>query len=128
MLTTQRKAVVALCLVLSLAACAKAPPNLTPEASAAFKGLQAVRALDILRDTAINANAQTPPLISEADTRKVVLYHQSTVKIIQASPTGWKAVAQTGLDELISNLPPPNRTLLAPYVALLKSILSEVTK
>jgi hypothetical protein len=109
-------------------ACATVPPNLTPAATAAFKGTQVVKALDILRDTAVDANAQTPPLLSEAVTRKVVLYHQSTVKIIQASPAGWVPVAQTGLDELVKNLAPPDKTLLAPYVALIKSVIAEVTR
>lgn len=111
-----------------LFACAKAPPNLTPEANAAFKGTQAVKALDLLRDTAISANAQVPPVLSEAITRKVVLYHQSTVKVIQAAPTGWKATVGTGLDELLSNLTPSERAVLAPYVTLIKTVITEVTR
>lgn len=120
---------VALTITLGCAeSCAKAPPNLTPEATAAFNGLQAVRALDLLRDTAIAANAQVPPLIDEATTRKIVLYHQSAVKIVQASPGGWKPAVQTGLDELLKDLSPSSKQTLAPYVALLKSILNEVTR
>jgi hypothetical protein len=109
-------------------ACTKTPPALTPEATIAFKGTQAVKALDILRDTAVAANAQVPPLLTEDVTRKVVLYHQSTVRMIQTSQAGWKAVAQTGLDEVVNNLSPPNRELLAPYVALIRTVLAEVTK
>lgn len=123
----QRKMVVLLLLV-SVLACAKTPPNLTPEATVAFKGTQAVKALDLLRDTAISAHAQTPPLLAEDTTRRVVLYHQSTVKIIQASPSGWVPVAQTGLDELVNNLSPPQKDLLGPYLALLKTVLNEVTR
>jgi hypothetical protein len=107
-------------------ACAKTPPDLTPEASVAFKATQAVRALDILRDTAIAAHAQTPPLMPEATTRKVVLYHQSTIKVIQAAPSGWRAVTQTGLDELAGNLSPSDKALLAPYIALVKAVIAEV--
>ena len=115
--------------VLSLTvACAKTPPSLTPEASLAFKGTQAVKALDILRDTAIEAHAQVPPLLTEEVTRKVVLYHQSTVKIIHGAPAGWTTVARTGLDELMGNLSPPDKALLTPYVALIKTIIAEVTR
>lgn len=109
-------------------ACATVPPNLSPQATAAFKGTQVVKALDILRDTAIDANAQTPPLLSTEVTRQVVSYHQSTVKIIQAAPSGWAPVAQTGLDELVKNLAPPDKALLAPYIALIKSVIAEVTR
>lgn len=104
--------------------CAKAPPNLTPEASVAFKGTQAVKALDALRDVAIAANAQTPPLLDEATTRRVVLYHQATVKVIQSSPEGWRAAAQTGLDELSGALGQKERALLAPYIALAKAVFA----
>lgn len=107
--------------------CAKAPPNLTPEASAAFRGLQVVKALDVLREVAIEANKQTPPLLSEDVTRKVVTYHQSAVKVIQASPGGWVPAVQTGLDELLKDLPQKEKALLTPYVTLLKTVIAEVT-
>ena len=107
-------------------ACAKTPPALSPEASVAFKATQVVRALDILRDTAIAAHAQTPPLMPEATTRQVVLYHQSTVKVIQAAPSGWRAVSETGLAELAGHLSPSDKALLAPYLALVKAVIAEV--
>lgn len=121
--------VVLLAATLSLSACAaNMPPNLTPQATAAFKGTQAVRALDLIRDTAIAANAEVPPLVSEATTRKIVQYHQSSVKVIQAAPDGWKPTVNTGLDELLTNLSPSEKAMLSPYVVLLQSILREVAK
>lgn len=110
----------------SQTSCAKAPPNLTPAASMAFRATQVVRALDVLRDVAIDANAQKPPLLSEEVTRKVVLYHQSTVKVIQATPAGWPAMTKAGLDALLSGLAPPERALLAPYAGLINTIIQEV--
>ena len=110
------------------AGCAPPPPNLTPEATQAFKATRVVKALDILRDAAIDANAQTPPLMPEATTRRVVLYHQSSVKIIQATAEGWVPAVLAGLTELEVNLPPSERSLLGPYIALVKTILSEVTR
>lgn len=116
-------------LILALAVgCAKAPPDLTPEASAAFKGTQAVKALDALRDAAVAANAQVPPLLSTEVTRTVVLYHQSTVKIVQAAPAGWKAAAMATLDEVTKNLSPHDKALLQPYVTLVKLVIGEVTR
>lgn len=117
-----------LILPLFVLACTPPPPNLTPEATLAFKATRVVKALDILRDTAVDANAQTPPLLSEVTTRKVVTYHQSALKVIEATPSGWKPIVQAGLTEVESNLPPPERALLGPYIALAKTIIDEVTR
>ncbi len=113
---------------LSAASCAKAPPNLTPQATVAFKGTQAVKALDILRDTAVSANAQNPPLLSEDITRKVVLYHQATVKTIQSSTAGWQSAALTGLTALLDSVPPAQRAVLEPYTVLIRTVIQEVTR
>lgn len=115
-------------LLVSVVGCAKVPPNLTPAATTAFKGTQVVKALDLLRDTAISANAQNPPLLDTDTTRKVVLYHQSSVKIIQASPSGWVPAVNQGLDEVINNLKPGDRELLRPYATLIKTVINEVTR
>lgn len=108
--------------------CAKTPPNLTPAASLAFKGTQAIKALDVLRDTAIAANAQIPPLLPEDSTRKVVLYHQSVVKMMQAAPLGWAPAAQQALDELLNHLTDKDKTLLSPYILLVKTVIGEVSR
>jgi len=110
------------------AGCAPPPPNLTPEATQAFKATRVIKALDILRDAAIDANAQTPPLMPEATTRRVVLYHQSSVKIIQATADGWVPTVLAGLTELEANLAPPEKALLGPYIALAKTIIQEVAR
>lgn len=122
------KALLISVLLVGLVGCAKTPPNLTPEANVAFKATQAVKALDLLRDTAITANAQTPPLLSEDDTRKVVQYHQSSVKIIQTSPGGWMPAVNQGLDEVLNNLKPGDRAMFSPYVTLIKTLIAEVTR
>lgn len=121
------KTAIWICIVL-LVGCAKVPPNLTPEATQAFHGTQVVKTLDVMRDAAIAANAQIPPLLSEDVTRKVVLYHQSVVKVIQAAPIGWVPFAQRGLDELLGNLPPKERALIGPYAALVKAVIGEVVR
>lgn len=110
-------------LIGSLMACAKPPVDLTPEALVAFRATQAVKVLDVLRDAAIDANATKPPLLSEATTRKVVLYHQATVKITRAAPEGWVPVAKAGLEELERNLTGAEKDHLVPYVRLVKAVL-----
>lgn len=115
-----------LVLALTFTACASAPPTLGPAAAQAFQNTRVVKGLDLLRDAAIDANAQTPPLLNTATTRKVVLYHESSVKIIHASGSGWKAAVVTGLDELPKDLPAAEASVLAPYLALVKTLLESV--
>lgn len=108
-------------------ACANnTPPNLSPQATLAYKNTQVIKGLNLLRDTAISANAQVPPLISEATTRKIVLYHQSAVKTIDSLQSGWKSTVSVGLDEVTRNLPSNERQLLTPYISLVKTVLAEI--
>lgn len=111
-----------------LTGCAKAPPHLTPEATRAFHGTQVVKTLDVMRDAAVAANVQVPPLLSTDATRKVVLYHQSVVKVIQAAPAGWVPFAQRGLEEMLDALPPKERAVVGPYAALVKTVIAEVIR
>ena len=120
---------VAIIFALALAcACAKAPPDLSPAGTAAFHGMRVVKALDQFRDIATAANAETPPLVSTATTRQIVLYHKSAVTIIGATPDGWISVVQIGLDELKDRLPPAERKLLDPYIVFVQTIIREVTR
>jgi hypothetical protein len=111
-------------LALPSASCTKAPPNLTPKGKAAFQKLAVLKDLDLLRDIAIAANDNG--VLSEADTRKVVQYHKSTVLIMQASDLGWKAAVEQGLTELKTNLTSPGAQRLLPYITLITTVLVEV--
>lgn len=122
------KRFVLIALLLVTSACVKAPPTLSPAGIAAFNGTRVVKALDILRDVAVDANAQVPPLLSTATTRKVVTYHESALKTIQAAPSGWVPVVQTGLTEVLKDVPPVEQRQLAPYVSLVKTLIAEVSK
>ena len=119
-------------LALTFVGCASAPPNLSPAATLAWNNTRVIRGLDVLRDSAIEANKQISPegtpLLSEATTRKVVLYHASAITTIHATSSGWKAAVLTGLDEVVKDLPPKERAQLAPYVTLLKTILQGVSQ
>ena len=112
--------------VVWLSACASAPPNLSPAGVTAFNNTRVVKGLDLVRDTAITANAQTPPLVSTDTTRKIVTYHRSALLVIRDVPTGWKASVLTGLDETVKNLPGNEAQLFAPYVALVKTLIQEI--
>jgi len=121
-----------LCLCLALLAVSSCtnnpPPNLSPAGVAAFNNTRIIKGIDVLRDVAILANAQNPPLITEANTRKLVTWHRSALLLINSSTAGWPATVQTGLDELLKDLPPAESRTLGPYVALVKTLLGEALK
>lgn len=113
--------------LLTCSACtANAPPNLSPVARQAFTNTRVIKGLDLIRDTAVSANAQVPPLVSTDTTRKIVAYHRSALLVIRDVPNGWKATVMTGLTETVRGLPPAESQLLGPYVALVTTILNEV--
>jgi hypothetical protein len=131
MRTSPRRLSLALALVVVVgsAACASScvppPANLTPAAATSFDKQRVQRALDIIRDTAQDGNAQTPPAFSTVATRAVTKWHTAALKTLWAGP-GWQDTVKTGLDELLTNLPAHEKSVLAPYVALAKTVITEV--
>lgn len=107
--------------------CAPPPPNLSPAASAAFTNQRVQKALDIIRDTARDAAAQTPPVIPQATANKVNDWHEAAIKVIHATGSGWQPTVTTSLDELLKNLTPPEQALIGPYVTLAKTLIAQVT-
>jgi hypothetical protein len=108
--------------------CAKAPPTLSPAGAAAFQATRVVKALDVLRDFAVEAEAQQPPLISTETTRAVVLYHRSALRTIGAVPGGWKDVVKVGLEELRVKFSAEEKVRFQPYVTLVLTLIEEVTR
>jgi hypothetical protein len=115
-----KKLIIALLLA---SGCAHVPPSLSPAGQAAFQATRVVKALDVLQDFAIAAEAQTPKLISTNDTRKVVNFVGSAVKTIDAVPGGWRPTVAAELVQLERDLPPTTWKRLAPYVQLLKVLM-----
>ncbi len=107
-------------------ACASnAPPTLSPTGTVAWQTLRAVKALNVLRDVAVAANEQTPPVLSTAVTREVVEYHRSALVVIQQLPNGWKPSVSASLDQLILRLPPDAKRQLGPYLQLVQIVLQQ---
>lgn len=113
-------------LAFAFAGCAPAPPNLTPEAALAFTNTRVIKGLDVLRDAAVDAERAVPQQLSTATTRKVVLFHQSALRTINATGNGWRPVVAQALAEVGQNLPPKERAILAPYFNLIAALLKEV--
>jgi hypothetical protein len=111
--------------VWTVQSCATAPP-LGPVAAADFQKTRVIKALDVFRDFAIDGEAAKPQVISTDTTRKIVTYHQATLKILDAAGSDWRSLVATSLDALTPTLPEKDRPKVAPYVALVKALLLEV--
>lgn len=110
----------------TMSACAKKAPNLTPAGQAAVVATRVVRALDVLRDTAVDASKTTPPLISPAAAQRVVVFHQAMVQTISAVPNGWQSTVLAGLTQLKDAIPAHDYQQIAPYVDLLRALIAEL--
>ncbi len=110
----------------TLVGCTPPPPTVSPQAKIAFTGTRVIKALDLIRDFAVDANAQNPPVISTATTRKVVVYHRSSITLVHDIPSGWKVTLTDGLNELLKDLPSGESQKLSPYVDLIRAVLVEV--
>lgn len=112
--------------LLSTAACVKAPPNLTPQATVAFTNTRVQKALDLIRDTVDDGSKTVPPVFSGATDVKVATWHQSAITIIHATGSGWKPIVLTSLDELLKDLPAAEQHTLTPYLAFAKTLINQV--
>lgn len=125
----RRRPLLATILLLALIAgpsCAKAPPTLSPAGAAAFHATRVVKALDVLQDFAIAAEAQNPKLLSTEQTRTVINCVSTSVKTIGAVPDGWKPTVTAGLAQLQRDLPPDAWARVQPYVALVKTLMEVI--
>jgi hypothetical protein len=119
--------VVSIALCLGWSSCAtRAPATLSPAAQTAWYGTRVIQALDVLRDTAIAAQAQTPPLLSDAATRVIVETHRSLLETIHHLPSGWQATVGTALTDVEGQLAPDDRAIVQPYVDLTRTLLKAV--
>lgn len=110
----------------TLPACASAPSSLTPVGVAAYQQTRVLHALDAVRDTAIAANATAPPLMTEAATRKVVLWHKVALVTMRAAADGWQDAVLAALNELLLSLSVADRANLLPYISLAQTVISEL--
>jgi hypothetical protein len=121
-----RRIILAFCLVSFTGCGAVPPPTLTPQAKVAYQARRVLDVLRVVRDVAIDAEAQTPKLISTADTRKILNWHESLVKAIDAAPDGARATVAASLTDLQKDIAPSAWARLAPYVALVRSVMEGV--
>jgi hypothetical protein len=113
--------------MLVFAACPTTPPNLSPAGATAFNKTRVVKALDLVRDTAILANAQTPPVLSTDDTRLVVQFHEATIRTIQASDVNWQTAVSAAIDGFSKTLTAAQRGVIGPYIVLVNTLLAGIS-
>lgn len=114
--------------ILFAVGCVHAPPELSPDAKAAFNKTRVIKVLDVLRDFVIAAEDQTPKLVSTNEARKVVEWHRSSLRIIDSISNGWQVTVEASLDELAKNLPPNEQRLLGPYIILIRAVIEETQR
>jgi hypothetical protein len=112
-------------LALGATACTHTPPTLSPVASKQFTATRVIKTLDLLRDAAIDANAQTPPLLSTVTTRKIVNYHKAALTTMNASLDGWQNAVSVALFQVRSDpsLLPSELAVLQPYFNLAQAVI-----
>ena len=118
-----KHAILLLAVLACVSGCAPPPPNLSPQARQAWQGTRVIRALDVARDIATDANAQQPPILDEATTRQIVLFHKTAITIVHDQSVGWQAMVLAGLDGLDKLLPSRQRDLVMPYIEIARAIL-----
>lgn len=106
--------------------CAKAPPNLSPAGARDFQNTRVIKTLDLIRDTAQDANAQTPPLVSTNTARTITQWHRSALLIIDATRSGWCVTVKASTAETFKNLDAAAQRLLSPYFSLASTLFNEV--
>lgn len=124
---TRARLAIGILLTLTLTACAATrPPNLTPQANIAFTNTRVQQALDLIRDTVDDGSKTVPPVFSGAVDVCVATWHEEAITILHAGP-GWQTKVTAGLDALPTRCVLPNQQTIAPYVALAKTLITQVT-
>ncbi len=122
------KRLVLLLSLLAVGCAANLPPNLTPQAQAAWKGTKAIHAIDVVRDIAQSGASTQPPLISVTTATAITAWHKAALVTIHEAPVGWPQMVQVGLGQVAATLPAREREQLGPYIALAQTVLKEVLK
>lgn len=98
--------------------------NLTAPGVQALHLKEVVKYLDVVRDTAVDAEASH--LIPTPTTEAVVRWHRAAVTTIGTAPAGWKATVLTGLQQLQASLTPAEHQILDPYLLAAETIIQAV--
>lgn len=105
--------------------CASAPPTVTTaEGKAAFSADQVITRLGEAADVVIHANQATPPKVPDRVAIPLVKVIRATVKIVEVSPSGWLAAANTAYNEFKKTVSPADQQEYAVYFKLVETLLA----
>lgn len=123
--------------ILLATGCAKPSPTLTPTGVRAYYADEAVVALGTLQHTVIELNGIkfcqpqpcTPvPLVSTANTRKVIDVISPAIKTLRTAPADWQVTANTAIDEVGKVLDEAGRGKLRSYLEAAKLVLNAIPR
>ena len=98
--------------------------DLTAPGIRALHATEVVKALDIIRDTAIDGEAAG--VVPLATAKAVVTWHTAALRAIAATPNGWKASMLAGLEALKTALPAADAAVFIPYINAAIALIGQV--
>ena len=98
--------------------------QLTTPGIQAMHTVEVVKALDLVRDIAIDG--EVAKIIPTATARIVVQAHKSMIDVIRATPDGWKASVLAALGQLSKNIPANDVAQFGPYISAATNIIKAV--
>jgi hypothetical protein len=111
--------------------CASAPPAFTPEGQIVWKAREAQSSLGVIQSTAIALNkvqvcdpAPCHPLLSDDNTRIVIVAVRDGVKTLQAVPAGWKTTALAVVDQIDARLDQFGKEKLKTWTAAARVVIT----
>lgn len=112
--------------VLMVGCAGKAPASLSPAGAKIYAANQAVTVVNLVQSTAINLNAATPQLLSDANTRIVGNAMQSARRAIEQTPDGWRAVTVASLTQVRSQLDAVGKQQMAAWLDVAATMIKEI--
>lgn len=100
--------------------------QLTAPGVQALHIIEITKALDIVRDTAIDADKAN--IVPNATAKLVVVAHKSIIDVMRAAPSGWKAGVLEILAQLRKDIPAADAAHFTPYIDATVSIIKAVIK
>lgn len=122
-------------LLVGLVGCAHRPPNLTPAQLALYRADDALVAIGIVQNAAIQLNkiktcsGDMPPVctstvMSDRNTRIVVDAVADAVPVILATPEGWRSATLVLIERVEARLDAAGLTRVRPYLEALRVLVN----
>lgn len=105
-------------------ACTHTPPDLTPQAQAAFKANQVATRIGELQDAAIAFNKATPQVLNDHDAVTVVSFTVMALQTMRSVPDGWQATVLAAYGQFKQALAPAAKQKLSAVLLTVDTSLA----